>query len=1704
MNIIRIQTLVFAFLAVFACGHVRGATVIVSDNCNVTGSGSGFALDTGVNRGINPPTTRLTGSTIANLRYFPTAIKPASAFTITSSKIQINVATDPGRFVLSSDGASSYDFSSALGIAAATPSTPVVYDLSISIKNASSDNQRCSFALGTIESDAFSWAFGFQIYRTNSTMTKYLIGKRIDTTASGLAADLNSAITTLAANTFGTEIIVLMRVTDAGAETTAFHSRVQLSLDGGSTWFYDTAADSDLPNGWRLNASGRHIMFDIAPGAGPITFDNYSMTWKSGPRTWTGAGTTGNWSNSTNWGGAVPGNGDLLIFGGSTRTVNTNDLSALTVPWLKFNTGGFAIYGNALTVSSAITNSSGNNTINAPVTSSGALRLQSDAGTLTLGGTVANGGQTLTADGAGNATISGVVSGTGALTKNGAGTLQLSGASANTYSGMTTVNSGTLLLAKTAGVNAVAGNLTVGDGVGGASADVVRLAAADQISTSAVTISASGLLDLNGFNETLGSLSGSTGGLVNLGVGTLTVGDGNSTTYAGSISGTGGMAKAGSGTLTLSSASTFTGATAVNSGVLNVQNATGLGGAGSVSVSSGTALELQGGIVVSAQPLTINGTGTSANGALRNVSGNNSWSGTVTLGSASTVQSDSGTLTISGGVSGGQTLTVDGAGSTTVSGIISGAGALTKNGAGTLQLSGASANTYSGLTTVNSGTLLLAKTAGVNAVAGNLTVGDGVGGASADVVRLAAADQISTSAVTISASGLLDLNGFNETIGSLSGSTGSLINLGAGTLTVGDGNSTTYAGSISGTGSLAKAGSGTLTLSSASTFTGATAVNSGVLNVQNATALGGAGAVSVSSGTALELQGGIAVSAQPLTINGSGISGNGALRNISGNNSWSGIVTLGSASTVQSDSGTLTISGGVSGGQTLSVDGIGNTTISGVVSGAGALTKNDAGTLTLSAANTYTGNTTINSGALTIGSSGSIASSPLITIASGTTLNVSSGFAFAASQTVTREAASGTGTINGSTTFGSGSSLSIPVNGATGAVGAISVTGGLTLNNNTITVNISGGTLGAGSYSLLTYTGTRSGTFNLTPVITGSGLKANLRALIFITPGVVALKVIAVETNSIFRVMTYNIHSGADPVTGNIDTTRVSNFITTNHIDLISLNEVARNMPRSNGRDIIAEISQKTGLPFVFSNNMQGLPAGQEFGNAILSSFPILFRDHRLLPNINGNEQRGWLKAIVDVNGKYVTFESTHLDFHADSTERLMCATNINLWLLDETFPTMICGDFNDTPDSSVYSRMDDSWNDSWTTAGDGGLGRTVPSPGYPNNLNARIDYIWKATGTTIKPTNAFVGYTIEASDHYPVITDFILTSTTNHSIGFSFPFDEGTGTTVTDAVGGLQSDGTTTPPWNTNSPSGHTGDFSLNFNGFKKITVPDPKQIIGPNPFNDDYTLEAWVKLPLNYAPAQRAILFQYERKPGFAFSINTNRTLFTTTFKIKDIASTATVPNDAAWHHVAVVHTDGTDMKFYIDGALSATVVYTNGAGYRTSGEITIGAASEGANWFTGNLDRIRFHNRVLTPAELDSSAGSTHPFLVSAGDYEKWKARYGITDSAADNDGDGQSNYAEYLAGTDPTSATSAFRILDANMQPDGQLTVTWSSIGGKRYRLQYASSAGGPFTDIARDAATETDPAPPGQASTQTFTQTPTSTNTVQLYRVQVIP
>ena len=243
-----------------------------------------------------------------------------------------------------------------------------------------------------------------------------------------------------------------------------------------------------------------------------------------------------------------------------------------------------------------------------------------------------------------------------AIIKGGAGILTFSGTAANTFTGGVTVNAGTLVLTKSANVNAIAGGtLQIGIGTGSAT---VQLGANEQLANTVnVDVRSSGTFNLANFSETIAAL-------------TLQ----SDTAQAASIT-------TGTGTLTL-------------------------GG-----------------------DVTLNTTGTGATGA--------TFTGNLNLGNAAR------TFTVA---KGSASPTAD----LTISGVISSttaaSGAVVKTGAGILTFSGTTANTYTGMTTVNAGELDLNKSAGVLAVAGNLTIGDGTGGANSDIVKLLANGQIATTA----------------------------------------------------------------------------------------------------------------------------------------------------------------------------------------------------------------------------------------------------------------------------------------------------------------------------------------------------------------------------------------------------------------------------------------------------------------------------------------------------------------------------------------------------------------------------------------------------------------------------------------------------------------------------------------------------------------------------------------------------------------------------------------------------------------------------------------------------------------------------------------------------------------------------------------------------------------------------------------------
>jgi autotransporter-associated beta strand protein len=166
---------------------------------------------------------------------------------------------------------------------------------------------------------------------------------------------------------------------------------------------------------------------------------------------------------------------------------------------------------------------------------------------------------------------------------------------------------------------------------------------------------------------------------------------------------------------------------------------------------------------------------------------------------------------------------------------------------------------------------------------------------------------------------------------------------------------------------------GLVVLGGANSYSGTTTIGNGVLRIGNGTALGTVGSgTTVSNGAALELQGDIAVGGEALSIVGSGVNVGGAMRNVSGNNSYGGLLTLGGATRIHSDSGTLNLdvaSGNAITGTAAALifGGSGNIIVSDAICNtSGTLSKEGAGVLTLAAANNYSGTTSVNAGALVV------------------------------------------------------------------------------------------------------------------------------------------------------------------------------------------------------------------------------------------------------------------------------------------------------------------------------------------------------------------------------------------------------------------------------------------------------------------------------------------------------------------------------------------------------------------------------------------------------------------------------------------------------------------------------------------------------------------------------------------------------------------
>jgi autotransporter-associated beta strand protein len=338
----------------------------------------------------------------------------------------------------------------------------------------------------------------------------------------------------------------------------------------------------------------------------------------------------------------------------------------------------------------------------------------------------------------------------------------------------------------------------------------LRLLSANRIPTAPLLVN--GTLDMGGFADTVGALTGSGAILLGNG-GALTVSQTTNTTASTAISdggsgNPGSFTKSGTGMLTLSGAATHFGVTTLSGGTLRTGAANRLSVNSSLTVNSGATLDLN---------------------SFSNAAGSLAGAGTVSLGS--------GTLTAGG----------NGA-STTFSGAMSGTGNLVKAGTGAMTL--ASALNHTGTTTVSGGELVItadnqlgllpgAITAGKVVInAGTLRVADtfvlsnrrgGTANAGA-VIEVDDGREITYSG-TIAGIGFTKRGGGTATLTGVNTYSGSL-RIDEGTVSVNTNAGLGYAGVIAGPGNLVKRGEGILSLSGAvNTFTGTTMVDAGTLSL---------------------------------------------------------------------------------------------------------------------------------------------------------------------------------------------------------------------------------------------------------------------------------------------------------------------------------------------------------------------------------------------------------------------------------------------------------------------------------------------------------------------------------------------------------------------------------------------------------------------------------------------------------------------------------------------------------------------------------------------------------------------------------------------------------------------------------------------------------------------------------------------------------
>ncbi len=229
------------------------------------------------------------------------------------------------------------------------------------------------------------------------------------------------------------------------------------------------------------------------------------------------------------------------------------------------------------------------------------------------------------------------------------------------------------------------------------------------------------------------------------------------------------------------------------------------------------------------------------------------------------------------------------------------------------------------------------------------------------------------------------------------------------------------------------------------------------------------------------------------------------------------------------------------------------------------------------------------------------------------------------------------------------------------------------------------------------------------------------------------------------RIVTYNIR-GCLGIDGVRSPERIARVLRETRADVVCLQEVHQRLPDSGLQDQPRRLSRLLGMPVRFQCNYR--MGWGRYGNAILTSLPVLDRTSTELPNrreresiLRLPERRGLLELVLDTDDGPLTVMTSHWSLHAE--DRLESVQIVAARVRQRKGRIVLCGDFNAPPSAPEMGLLAAE-----TGLADAGAAENAPT--FPSDRpQSRIDYVW---GSPDLALSALTVMQTQASDHLPIV----------------------------------------------------------------------------------------------------------------------------------------------------------------------------------------------------------------------------------------------------------------------------------------------------------------------------------------------------------------